>query len=386
MPGSDPPASAESPLDAVRRRVAELEEENADIRRNADYLNDTRAKLGELAYRVSMITTLSHQINTLDLNKIAEIAVERIPHLVNAKYCSFFLYDKESDELILQRHNHPCEITQRIAIKHHKDTVMGMALDGKRIVHIRDLNEFEKDSGVQMVRTFADKYATQSCICAPLLAGDDILGVLNLADKNDGTSFDEMNDLPPIEQLSHILGMALRNCALYHEVERQARTDSLTRLSNRRELYEKLKGEIHRSSRYVRNLSLLMIDVDDFKGINDTFGHRAGDYVLKELATVILSYIRGEDTGARYGGDEIAILLPETPLPGAQIVAGRLMELIRRHRFVFEGQPLQVAISLGIAEFLPSMSLNDLVNSADNALYLAKKAGKNRIETAQTKQ
>ncbi|MBI2898814.1 MAG: sensor domain-containing diguanylate cyclase [Planctomycetes bacterium] len=368
--------------DDQEQRLHRLEEENRELRENLALLEELRGRLGGVSERLAMINRISQDVNTLDMDKIAEIAVRQIPDLLRAKYCSLFLYDYRNDELTLRAHNHPEEINQQIALRTHKNTVMGLVLERKRIVLVRDFEEFERENNLVLERTFADKYATRTCISVPLRSGNYVVGVLNFADKTDGSSFDDVDDLPAVEQLAQVLAMAIRNCRLFREVQNQARTDGMTRLANYRAFHESLRAEIHRSVRYSRPLGLVMLDVDHFKEINDRFGHQAGDYVLIELAGIIRNTVRREDLPARYGGDEITVILPETAPAGMLVVAHRLLALVRSHRFVFEGRSVPVSLSMGLANYHPRQSITDFVAAADEALYRAKQAGRDRFETA----
>ena len=178
--------------------------------------------------------------------------------------------------------------------------------------------------------------------------------------------------------------MAIRNCRLFREVQSQAHTDALTKLGNYRAFHETLRSEMHRATRYGRPLGLIMLDVDSFKELNDQFGHQAGDFALSELGHAVRTSIRREDLGARYGGDEIAIVLPETKANGCLMVVQRLMAAVRSHDFTFEGKKIPVSISVGVATFKPEMSINEFVGAADAALYKAKQGGRNRYEMAET--
>ena len=140
---------------------------------------------------------------------------------------------------------------------------------------------------------------------------------------------------------------------------------------------------MHRSSRYGRPLALIMLDIDSFKDLNDRFGHQAGDAALAELGQVVRESLRREDMAARYGGDEIAIILPETKPRGALMVMQRLLAAVRGRSFAYDGKPLPVSISAGVAPFRPEMSITQLVGAADEALYRAKQAGRNRYEVAE---
>lgn len=376
-------ALQERELGELRARVADLSAHNEQLRSHIEVLDGFRMQLASFTEKLNHVTRLSHEINTLDIEKIAEVAIDKIPLLVDAKYASLFLHNSATGELSLKRHNHPNEINRKVILRHCQNTVMGVALRERRIVLIRDFDHYEQLAGVRLERTFADKYASKSCICAPLLAGGLVVGVLNLADKNTpGEGFEEINDLPPIEQLSSILGAAIQTCLLYQDIEKQARTDAMTKLINYRAFQEQLKGEVHRALRYQRRLTLLMIDVDHFKEINDRFGHQGGDHVLEEVAGCVRSYIRREDFAARYGGDEMAVILPETGLAGASIVAERVADLVRNHKFTLPDPDFKVGLSIGVAELTEGMTPADLIRKADEGLYKAKKGGRGRVETA----
>ncbi len=171
--------------------------------------------------------------------------------------------------------------------------------------------------------------------------------------------------------------------AAYHEeIYRLTITDGLTRLYNKRYLLESLEKEIARAKRYGRLLSLIMIDIDHFKHINDRYGHLTGDAVLKELGKIILNRVRQEEVAARYGGEEFVIILPETDIKGARAVAESIRRIVERHVFEFEGQALRVTISAGTAEYDPERhsTPKDLIMDADEALYRAKNNGRNRVE------
>lgn len=157
--------------------------------------------------------------------------------------------------------------------------------------------------------------------------------------------------------------------------------DRLTGLYNRGYFDESIVRELARAKRYDTELSILFLDIDDFKRINDTFGHPAGDYVLKEISHALLGAIRSEDIAARYGGEEIVIILPETSKITALILAERLRELIENFTLELDGQNITITVSGGIASFpIDACEAADLVSFADKALLQAKTAGKNIIQ------
>ena len=154
-------------------------------------------------------------------------------------------------------------------------------------------------------------------------------------------------------------------------------TDELTGLANRRRLMQRLREEMSSASRHARPLSLLLLDLDHFKRINDTWGHLKGDQVLKQLAELCCNALRGEDLVARLGGEELAILLPCTPIAAALRLAERLREAIAGHDFgITQGR---VTASLGVAEYRDNDSIDAFIERADRGLYAAKRAGRNRV-------
>jgi two-component system cell cycle response regulator len=165
-------------------------------------------------------------------------------------------------------------------------------------------------------------------------------------------------------------------------LEQLAHTDPLTKTLNRRALSERLAAEMERVRRYDTTMSLLLIDLDHFKQINDTHGHLAGDDVLVEVAAVLHRVVRAVDIVARYGGEEFVIVLPETGAPGAEAFAERLRELIEAHTFnAARGGPIRLTTSIGVSAFPgPGVdSVEDLLANADQALYRAKSEGRNRV-------
>ncbi len=169
--------------------------------------------------------------------------------------------------------------------------------------------------------------------------------------------------------------------AQYHEeIYRMTIIDGLTQAHVKRFLLEALEKEITRARRHARELCLIMFDIDHFKRINDVHGHLAGDHVLKELARLVLGRIRRDEVFARYGGEEFALLLPETSLEGATQLAETLRMLCQEARFVFQNEPIQVTISIGVARLLESHKAGlDLIKDADEHLYEAKRSGRNRV-------
>lgn len=167
---------------------------------------------------------------------------------------------------------------------------------------------------------------------------------------------------------------------VFEEANHFSKCDSLTGLYNRGYFEDSLSGEISRARRYDTEFSILFLDLDDFKKVNDTMGHLAGDYVLKKVANLIINEKREEDVVARYGGEELVVILPETNKVNTIIKAERIRKKIQDMSLIFDGKKIQVSVSGGIATFpQDATEANKLIQCADQALYRAKAEGKNQI-------
>ena len=168
--------------------------------------------------------------------------------------------------------------------------------------------------------------------------------------------------------------------AQYHEtIFNMTITDGLTDVSNKKKLDTELAKEIPRALRHGRQLSIMMIDIDHFKDVNDTYGHITGDSVLRDLASILERRLRPDDTLGRYGGEEFCAILPETSLEGAIRIGEQLRSLVESHAFVVEGEQIKVTISVGIAELKKGMDMKAFYKSADEMLYEAKRTGRNKV-------
>ena len=171
--------------------------------------------------------------------------------------------------------------------------------------------------------------------------------------------------------------VALENARLHRMVERQALVDGLTGLANRRQADEALASELARTERLGGPVGLILADVDDFKAVNDRFGHPTGDIVLRDLAETLRENVREIDTAARWGGEEFAVILPGTDLEGAAQVAERIRAaLAEREILSVDGAPLHVTASFGVATSSATTTVQQLVEAADESLYRAKRAGR----------
>ena len=242
-------------------------------------------------------------------------------------------------------------------------------------------------------------------LIVPLVQKGDPVGYLEIVGGGQGGF--ETDEVELVQLLANQAAASVDNARLYETIERQAITDGLTGLYNHRHFFQCLRSEVTRARRYGFSLSVLMLDLDDFKSFNDRFGHPAGDRVLRAVADILRGQLRQEiDVPARYGGEEFAVILPHTPWPGAQTVGERITSSLgaldeaqptsgalitgeRVRKSIAEaplplldaGHPAHVTVSVGVAT-LPAHAVDadELVSKADQALYRAKQEGKNRVD------
>ncbi|HLG22392.1 MAG TPA: sensor domain-containing diguanylate cyclase [Candidatus Manganitrophaceae bacterium] len=229
--------------------------------------------------------------------------------------------------------------------------------------------------------------SVHSILISPLIRQEKILGDLFL--RVSSKRLLTPHELQFSEWVSRLGAQAIRNAHHYesllqekNDLEKLAMIDFLTETHNHRSFNARLEEEFSRAIRYHLSLSCILLDIDDFKWINDTLGHRRGDRALREVASVIKGAIRKTDFLARYGGEEFVILLPQTDLAGAFQEGERIREAVRKHYYTDFDSTKKITISLGVAT-LPEKAIqtpDDLIRAADTALYLAKKKGKDRTE------
>jgi len=217
----------------------------------------------------------------------------------------------------------------------------------------------------------------RSALAVPLLADGEELGHL-IAYARAPDTLDDAT-LRDLEELADRAGPAIDNARRFREARQLADLDALTGLHNRRYFHETLSREVARANRYERDLALIVLDLDDFKAINDRIGHLAGDGVLAEAAERLRDVVRSADVACRVGGDEFAIILPESSAADAELLAGRIARAIGS-RPIFNGGAL--LLSAGAAELRRDDRPNDLFERADEALYRAKELGKARTVLA----
>jgi len=235
-------------------------------------------------------------------------------------------------------------------------------------------------TGVKMSSPSPISFSRQCSL--PLSLAGRPLGMLLILPKTRQEFKEEDKEL--MSTISNILAMSLKNAQEYHSLKEMAVTDSLTGIYNHKGFIDFIQREFQRARRYNKPLSLIMIDVDNFKAINDSLGHQAGDYVLQELAGCLRGSLRNTDIVARYGGDEFAILLPETEMGKAEVLVKRVLSAIKSHSFEWGHERIKVEISYGISttsELEKREDEEEFLHRADSRLYTAKRSQLNQVST-----
>ncbi len=294
--------------------------------------------------------------------------------LMRAERGSLLVFDEKSDLLTVKAAVGVTADSIKNESKRIGDRVARLVLQNGKPVVVGDVNK------IGLKPAPSDwKYKSNSFISYPFSIGNRRVGVLNVTDKADGLAYSEF-DLELLNAIAPQVAVLIDRASLKSEAgkfEQLSVTDALTGLLNRRYLEERLAEEIKRSNRYGYPMSFMMIDVDDFKIYNDTFGHTEGDKALRIVGRCLRETLRSADVAARYGGEEFSILLPQTTPIEAETIAERLRENIESTEFPNR----QITVSIGIANCcLELNSAHDLIVAADKALYEAKRRGKNNVQ------
>ncbi len=328
--------------------------------------------------RLESITPLARRLNCLDMSKIADICVEDIPNLIGAKLASLYILDEASDILHLEKHNHPYLINNIVSLNQNPPSPMVAAVRSKDLILVSNMDTLQKNSGGGLQRPFSHNYDTKSCIIAPLICQNRVVGVLNLTDRVDGGEFHGA-EVSVMELFRQLVGASIGNVSLFEKTQKQAQTDGLTGMCNHRTFYETLETELRRSQRYGGQISIIMADIDNLKPINDNFGHRAGDLAIRQISRRIRACIRQIDIAARYGGDEFAIILPNTALEDAVHVAERMVKMVSSSPITWDHNKIDLSVSIGVGQYSGDCCPGDVTRATDEAMYEAKQGGKNRV-------
>jgi diguanylate cyclase (GGDEF)-like protein len=322
------------------------------LRQSQRHYHDLNERLSRRLSELRAISEISEIIHsTLDFEQVGNLVLEIVSKVIDLPASALFVIDKRRDETLYS-------------------ASFGITPDVRR----RSPDSYSPSSQIKGEEMFA---------CTTILERGTLLVVFCAS----GERLEHLvaEDRLLLTTVANDLTIAVENSELYKLTKRMAITDELTGLNNYRFMLQRLDDEIERARRFGRNLSLLMLDADDFKLFNDTQGHVAGDVALSELANVMQSAVRDIDVVCRYGGEEFAILLPETDADGAFVAAEKVREAVASHSFsdADGGKIERITVSVGSATFpQPAADREELLRQADDALYVAKRTGRNRVRAS----
>ncbi len=327
-----------------QRRRAQLEAINAIAKQTTAVL-----EIGELLHQVCALTLKSF----------------------GGDHVSVLLF--EDDRLVLRAHEGKLTPLLKVGAELPPgDPLFAPAIGSRKAVVEKDVRQLAQHRPI-----FRE---TLSEVCLPLVSLGQVLGVLVLESATCDAFQPE--DVSALESVSDICAAAIQNARYLDHVRQLAYLDGVTGIFNRRYFELRIAEELARSSRHSLTFSVIMADIDHFKQLNDEFGHLLGDVVLRQISEILSQQLRKSDVLTRYGGEEFAIITPETSLESALAVCDKLRRVIESWHF--PGVPRSVTISAGVAEYPAQGSTRDeLVKAADEALYAAKQAARNRVYTAQ---
>ncbi len=334
-----------------------------------------RARSGLMAHRLARRLSRAR-----GLREVHEIIVHRTAMAVHARIAALAVPDPTDGRLVIvATHGYPRELVEHLRIE-PRAGVFGSVFHNRRVLLVQG---FENSPA----RHRRPRYRTDSFVALPLVAGRDILGAISVTDRIDNKPF-TTRDVSILRAMAAPAALALGRELALVQAEGYALTAAIDPLSgafNRRHFHVRLEEELQRSRRHSLSLGFLMIDIDDFKVVNDSYGHLAGDAIIRDVAEILRHSVRVFDVCARFGGEEFAIIMPGSVVDSAAVVAERIRERIEAYRPTEPGlENLALTVSIGLAVSSPGMTAHDLIESADRALYLAKRAGKNRVRIADT--
>jgi diguanylate cyclase (GGDEF)-like protein len=332
------------------------------------------------AQRLTILTDVVKTANSiLEPRKVIEVVMEKIRQLIPSEAWSLLMVDEEKQELVFEAAlGAKGRDVSSFRLKLGEGVAGWVAQTGKATI----VNDVAHDPRFTPRVDTRTQFETRSILCAPLVSRGRTIGVLEIINKLEGRF--TRNDLDLVLTLVEPCAIAIENAILFQRTEQLTITDDLTRLFNSRYLNLYLGREIKRCKRHGIPLSVIFLDLDGFKGINDQYGHLAGSGTLTEVGAILAEGVRESDILARYGGDEFVVVLPETPASGALVIAERLRRAVEEHRFL-EGQGIsaRISASFGIATYPDhALSPEGLIQKADQAMYRVKEREKNGIEVA----
>ena len=365
---------------AVRKAIEVLEEDLFRLRESKGVAEKSLAVHENRRKRYSRLQeSATAMASSLELEKLTDLALTQAGQLLNGVplNLTLFLLDASGKEMMRRSLDLGGQAAFPAERPVGEDALNAWVMARGTSLVIKDLEKDFRFRGLDM-----QTLKGRSFHLSPLLSTQGQVTGLVRAESIEREAMDQ-EDGRLLESLVVLASLAIENAKLYRETQDLAVTDGLTKLLLRRVLLEKLEQELLRAKEKDAPLALVLLDIDHFKSVNDTYGHPAGDAVLREVAARVKRSVRDVDVCGRYGGEEFIVLLPQTPLEGALLVAERIREAVKAKPFELRGEERRITVSLGVSVF-PQHSDNGraLIESADEALYKSKENGRDRVTPA----
>ena len=311
----------------------------------------------------------------VEIKEIVESAGNNLPNLFD--FCSFGVFWKEDLLLFLyQEESCPPSFAQEVV----KNMINVFSILGEEPIDAERITlQVDQAKLRAKQRMVSPKATLKSHLTLPLAVEGEILGCLSLS--SDRPNAFDAQDLQFLSVIGYQMAASLKHFQRFSSIKNMAIYDTLTGLYNRRYFEERLEVEAEKSFYSGAPISLVMVDIDHFKKVNDTFGHTDGDQVLCKISSLLKASVRKKDTVARYGGEEFILILPEARLEQSFVIAERIRQLVENTPFEVGRAQVNLTLSMGISNF-PShrvKSREELVKMADQALYDAKRGGRNKV-------
>lgn len=345
--------------------------------------------LAECAYAMAVsahVRLATHRLSralagATGVRNVSDVAVRNAARAVRARMAAFAVANADGQTMtITATHGYPLTLVEHLRIPRGVG-VLGSVLQTGLPMRVNDVTT------LYGARPRRSRYKTNSFAVVPITSGHEVLGAMCVTDRADSRAFTQ-GDVAALRTLAATVALALvreRAFAQADSYAQAAAIDPVSGLFNRRYFQARLEEELQRAQRHALSVGLLMIDVDDFKSINDRFGHLAGDAVIRDIGEILRRSVRVFDICTRFGGEEFAVVMPGSGREDGVRIAERIRERIEVYRATEpELASLQITASVGVAVSSAGTTARDLINLADQALYQAKRSGKNQVRTSVT--
>lgn len=349
-----------------------------DLKNELKIVSEANERLNE---RVLELYTLYNVSRTLsvsrELDELFSLSVNVITRGLNVDQFGLLILDENSGMLTMRASHGMDDIKLKNLTISSGQGIAGKVFDGAKTILVNDISK-EKD----FFYYDGSSVLSGSYLGVPLIDKQKkVMGVLNA--HKPGTGAFSKREVKLFEAVAENVAIAVENAKDYQKTKELSHRDDLTGLHNRRYFFERFEREVERAKRYDRIVSLIMIDIDHFKGYNDTYGHIAGDGALKQVSDVLAENVRKVDIVARYGGEEFVVVLPETDKESAVYVAEKLRQCVEELEFVSnQEKPGKLTVTIGISSYpLDASDSLELLERSDKALYYGKAQGRNMVCT-----